>query len=70
MIERGTDGTFGIFTPDTNSTIIGEGNTVEAAKADFENSLSEIIRFHEEEGIALPNELKDISNNNQVKYFL
>jgi predicted RNase H-like HicB family nuclease len=60
LIERGKDGTYGIFTPDINSTIIGEGNTVEEAKADFENSVREIFQFSEEDGIALPDELKDI----------
>jgi predicted RNase H-like HicB family nuclease len=60
LIERGADGTFGIFTPDINSTIIGEGDTVETAKADFENSVKEIIRFFREDGKKLPDELKDI----------
>jgi len=60
LIERGKDGTFGIFTPDIYSTIIGEGNTVEEAKADFENSVREIIQFYKEDGIELPDELKDI----------
>ena len=60
LIERGKDGTFGIFTPDIDSTIIGEGNSVEEAKADFENSVCEIIQFYKEDGIELPDELKDI----------
>ena len=60
LIERGKDGTFGIFMPDINSTIIGEGNTVEEAKVDFENSVREIILFYKEDGIELPDELKDI----------
>ena len=60
LIEKGKDGTFGIFTPDINSTIIGEGNTVAEAKADFENSVREIIQFYQEDGIELPDELKDI----------
>ncbi|MDR2087148.1 MAG: type II toxin-antitoxin system HicB family antitoxin [Dysgonamonadaceae bacterium] len=60
LIERGKDGTFGIFTPDINSTIIGEGNTVEEAKADFENSVNEILQFYREDGKELPDELKDI----------
>jgi predicted RNase H-like HicB family nuclease len=60
LIERGKDGTFGIFTPDINSTIIGEGNTVEEAKADFENSIKEIFQFYREDGKELPDELKDI----------
>ena len=60
LIERGKDGTFGIYTPDINSTIIGTGNTVEEAKADFENSMQEIMQFYKEDGIELPDELKDI----------
>ena len=60
LIERGKDGTFGIFTPDINSTIIGEGNTVEEAKVDFENSVKEIFQFFKEDGKELPEELKDI----------
>jgi predicted RNase H-like HicB family nuclease len=60
LIERGKDGTFGIFTPDINSTIIGEGNTVEEAKVDFENSVKEIFQFFKEDGKELPEELKGI----------
>ncbi|MCL2597401.1 MAG: type II toxin-antitoxin system HicB family antitoxin [Paludibacter sp.] len=60
LIERGKDGTFGIFTPDVNTTIIGVGDTVEEAKADFENSVKEIFQFYKEDGIELPDELKDI----------
>ena len=60
LIERGKDGTYGIFTPDINSTIIGEGSTVEEAKADFENSVREIIQFYKEDGLELPDELKNI----------
>lgn len=61
LIEMGKDGTFGIFTPDIESTIIGEGNTVAEAKADFENSVSEIIELHEETGMKDPDNLKDIT---------
>ena len=60
LIEKGKDGTYGIFTPDINSTIIGEGNTVAEAKVDFENSVKEIIQFYKEDGKELPAELKDI----------
>jgi predicted RNase H-like HicB family nuclease len=60
LIERGKDGTFGIFTPDINSTIIGEGNTVEEAKADFENSVREVLEAYKEHGDELPDELKDV----------
>ena len=60
LIERGVDGTFGIFTPDINHTIIGDGNTVEEAKADFKNSVEEMILSYVEAGDELPDELKDI----------
>ena len=61
LIEMGKDGTFGIFTPDTHSTIIGEGKTIAEAKADFENSVREIIQFCEEDGIEEPDDLKNIT---------
>jgi len=60
LIERGKDGSFGIFTPDINHTIIGDGDTVEEAKADFENSVREMILSYTETGRAIPDELKDI----------
>jgi predicted RNase H-like HicB family nuclease len=60
LIERGTDGTFGIFTPDIDHTIIGDGNTVEEAVADFENSVREMILSYTETGREVPDELKDI----------
>ncbi|MDR2146004.1 MAG: type II toxin-antitoxin system HicB family antitoxin [Tannerella sp.] len=60
LIEKGKDGTFGIFTPDINHTIIGEGNTVAEAKADFENSVQEMILSYAETGRKIPDELKDI----------
>ena len=60
LIERGKDGTFGIFTPDINHTIIGEGNTVEEAKSDFENSIKEMILSYTETGRDVPDELQDI----------
>jgi predicted RNase H-like HicB family nuclease len=60
LIERGKDGSFGIFTPDLKSTIIGEGATVAEAKADFENSVKEVTEFYTASGKALPEELKNI----------
>ena len=60
LIERGKDGTFGIFTPDINHTIIGDGNTVDEAKADFENSVHEMILSYTETNREIPDELKDI----------
>jgi predicted RNase H-like HicB family nuclease len=60
LIEKGKDGKFGIFTSDINSVIIGEGNTVEEAKADFENSVKEILAMYAETGKQLPEELRDV----------
>jgi predicted RNase H-like HicB family nuclease len=60
LIEKGKDGSFGIFTPDIKSTIIGEGNTVAEAKADFENSVNEVFASYVDYGKELPAELVDI----------
>ena len=51
LIEKSDNGTFGIFTPCINHTIIGEGNTVEEAKTDFENSFNEMILSYTEQGM-------------------
>ncbi|MDR0757839.1 MAG: pilus assembly protein HicB [Tannerella sp.] len=60
LIEKGNDGTFGIFTPDIDHTIVGEGNTVEGAKADFENSVREMKLSYTENNHEIPDELKDV----------
>jgi predicted RNase H-like HicB family nuclease len=60
LIERGTDGRFGIFTPDINHVIIGAGDTVEEAKADFENTLEEMKLSYTESGREIHDELRDI----------
>lgn len=61
LIEKGKDGSFTIFTPDIKSTIIGEGETVLEAKADFENTVKEVMETYEETGEPLPEELQDIT---------
>jgi predicted RNase H-like HicB family nuclease len=58
LIEKGKDGTFTVFTPDIKSTIIGTGDSVIAAKADFENSVMELKELFA--GEELPGELKNI----------
>ncbi|PID88929.1 MAG: pilus assembly protein HicB [Bacteroidia bacterium] len=68
LIERGADGSYGIFTPDIDSTIIGEGITVAEAKVDFENSLAEVLAAYTDNGDVLPEELQNISF--QYKYDL
>lgn len=61
LIEIGKDGTFGVFSPDIKSVIIGEGHTVAEAKSDFENSVREIIQFFQEDGVRDPDDLKNIT---------
>lgn len=61
LIEKGKDGSFTIFTPDIKSTIIGEGNTVLEAKADFENTVKEVLETYEETGEPIPEELQNIT---------
>ena len=60
LIEKGKDGSFGVFTPDLQSTIIGEGVTVAEAKADFERSFHEIVETYTESGEELPDELQGL----------
>ena len=60
MIEKGKDGSYGVFTPDLNSLIIGDGATVAEAIADFQNSMKEVQTAYEEAGEQLPKELQDV----------
>lgn len=60
LIEKGNDGKFGIFTPDINATIIGEGASVAEAKSDFENSVREMLASYTDNGEQLPDELRDL----------
>lgn len=60
LIEKGKDGTFGVFTPDLKSTIIGEGKTVAEAKEDFNNSVNEVLLYFQESGKEAPGELQNI----------
>ena len=60
LIEKGKDGAFGIFTPDLQHTIIGQGITVTDAKSDFENSMKEMLDSYTEQKNEIPNELQKI----------
>lgn len=60
VIEKGKDGSFGIFTPELEHSIMGEGKSVAEARADFENSVSEMCASYTENGEELPLELRDI----------
>ena len=59
LIEMGKDGRYTIYTPDLQSTIIGDGSTVAEAKADFENTVKEVLESYEETGESVPEELAD-----------
>ena len=61
LIEMGEDGSFSVYTPDIESAIIGEGATVAEAKSDFENSVTELLKFYQEDGEVIPEELRDVS---------
>lgn len=60
LIEKGKDGSFGIFTPDLKHTIVGEGKSVSKAKEDFYNSVREVLAAYEEMQRQLPAELQEI----------
>ena len=58
LVERNSEGTFFIFTPDLkDSTIMGTGSTVAEAMSDFENSVKEVIESYDTE--ELPAELRN-----------
>ena len=60
LIEKGKDESFGIFTPDLQHTIIGNGGTVREAKEDFWNSFKEVLASYTEMDKAIPTELQEI----------
>lgn len=59
VIERGNDGTYGIYIESDNVPFgaIGDGNTVEQAIADFNNSIDEMRSFYAETGKEFPADL-------------
>ena len=48
LIEKGADGTYAAYTSNTQSTIVGEGNTREEAIEDFECAVRELVDFYAE----------------------
>lgn len=60
IIEKGEDGTYGVYSPKLENVIIGSGDNVAEAKEDFENSYNEVLEFYIDEKRPIPNELKDI----------
>ena len=60
IIERGKDGSFGIYTPNLQNTLSGNGSTLEAAKKDFEESYKESKEVFAQIGQPTPEELIDL----------
>lgn len=57
-IEKQSDGTYIAYNIDgEHCTLIGTGNTVKEAKADFFNSIEEVSSDYVERGQAIPSEL-------------
>ena len=53
FIERGNDGTFSAYMPDDNGldwSVIGDGNTIPDAIADFREAYEELKAYYEETG--------------------
>ncbi len=60
LIEKNEEGGYVIHSSDTESTIIGEGETIAEAKADFEKALREAIDAYKEDGEDMPAELQNV----------
>ncbi len=60
IIEKGKNGSYSIYTPTLQNNIIGEGNSVAEAKADFLIGYQEMIDTYKEDGKPIPKELQDI----------
>ncbi len=60
IIERGKDGSFGIYTPNLQNTISGNGSTLAEAKADFEEAYQEIFEVFASMGEPVPKELQNL----------
>lgn len=61
IIERGKDGSYGIYTPDLVSTIAGNGMSLEEAKKDFLLAYNEMLLAYKEDlKKEMPDELKDL----------
>lgn len=56
VIERGGDGTFGVYIASEGVPfgVVGDGKTVAEAVADFKNSINEMRQYYTEEGKAFP----------------
>lgn len=60
IIEHGGDGSYCIHAPQLENVIIGEGDTIDEAMSDFENSYQEMMESYNNTGVQIPDELRDI----------
>ena len=59
IIEKGKDGRFSAFTPETKSTVLnGQGDSVEEAINDMKEAMQEVIEFYHETEEKVPDELQ------------
>lgn len=59
IIEKGKDGQFSAYTPDTKSTVLnGQGSSVEEAISDLKEAMREIIELYQETEEKVPDELQ------------
>lgn len=60
-IEKGKDGTYDAvmdYSDKLSFGLLGQGRTIEEAKADFYNSRDEMKRFYHEDGLEFPEDLE------------
>ena len=59
IIEKGSDGLFSAYTPETKSTVLnGQGSSVEEAINDMKEALLEVIELYQETEEKVPHELQ------------
>ena len=59
IIEKGSDGLFSAYTPETKSTVLnGQGSTVEEAINDMKEAMQEVIELYQETEEKVPDELQ------------
>ena len=61
LIEKGSDGTYSVYTPHLESTIIGVGKDVTEAQSDFENNCQEVLSAYADAHEELPAELQQLT---------
>lgn len=60
IIERGSDGSYGIYTPTLHNVIIGVGDTLAKAKEDFMIGYKDMIETYQADKEPIPAELEDV----------